>query len=303
VSGAGVIAAPARLPGRAAPTAPASPRQAIARALAWVLAHPLLDRLVRGRVWVLVISFALIGIVAMQLWVLKLNSGIGRAIEHEALLQRENAALSIENSALASGFRAEARAAGAGMVPIPPGGATFLTSRGQRDVREAARVLKQPLQNVLASSLTSPASSTSETALANPTTVSTGQELPAATGSPAAPTAEGQTTTAAGEVTPATGQPEATTPAAGATTPAAGTEQATAAQGGTATAETATATGETAAATGDTGRTTGETGTATGATGTAGGGVPTVGEGLDTGGQATPGTAEPVREAAGGVPR
>jgi hypothetical protein len=305
--GAGVIAAPARLPGRAAPAAPAGLSRASGRAFGWVLAHPLLDRLLRGRLWIAVISFALIGIVAMQLWNLKLNSGIGRAIEHEALLQRENAALSIENSGLASGFKAEARAAGAGMVPIPPGDVTFLNSRGQRDVREAARVLRQPLQNT-ASSLAPPVTSASEAAPSTPTTA--GQELPAAQTSPETPAPGSQTSSTPAEA-PATGQTEATTAAAG-------TEQAATAQGGTPTSETGTAagetgtaegqtgaaTGQTGTATGETGTATGETGTATGQTGTATGGTSTSGQGLDIGGGVTPGTAEqPLREAAGGVPR
>ncbi len=59
--------------------------------------------LIRGRAWIGLVAFALIGIVTLQLGLLQLNSGIGRALEREARLQRENAALSIENSELASG--------------------------------------------------------------------------------------------------------------------------------------------------------------------------------------------------------
>ena len=60
-----------------------------------------LDRLIRGRVWIALIAFALIGIVTLQLLVLQLNAGIGRALARQAQLQRENAALSIESSELA----------------------------------------------------------------------------------------------------------------------------------------------------------------------------------------------------------
>ncbi len=52
-----------------------------------------LDRLIRGRIWIALIAFALIGIVTLQLLVLQLNAGIGRALVREAQLQRENAAL------------------------------------------------------------------------------------------------------------------------------------------------------------------------------------------------------------------
>ncbi|HEV2997531.1 MAG TPA: hypothetical protein VGX16_00365, partial [Solirubrobacteraceae bacterium] len=64
-----------------------------------------LDRLIRGRALIGLIAFALIGIVAMQLWVLKLNSGIGRALQHTAYLERSNAALEIADSRAAAGDR------------------------------------------------------------------------------------------------------------------------------------------------------------------------------------------------------
>ena len=57
----------------------------------------------------------------LQLGLLKLNGGIGRALEHEALLQRENAALSIENSEMAAGERVELSAARIGMEYVPAG--------------------------------------------------------------------------------------------------------------------------------------------------------------------------------------
>ena len=44
----------------------------------------LLDRLIRGRMWIGIVAFALIGIVTLQLGLLKLNSGIGRALERAA---------------------------------------------------------------------------------------------------------------------------------------------------------------------------------------------------------------------------
>src|ERR1019366_2204173 len=52
------------------------------------------DRRLRGRTWIALVAFALIGSVALQLGLLKLNAGIGRSLERSALLQRENATLS-----------------------------------------------------------------------------------------------------------------------------------------------------------------------------------------------------------------
>jgi cell division protein FtsL len=103
--------------------------------------HRLLDRLIRGRVWIGLVAFALIGIVTLQLGLLKLNGGIGRALEHEALLQRENAALSIENSELAAGTRVEQSAAKLGMAFVPAGALRFLGASGHGDAGKAAAAL------------------------------------------------------------------------------------------------------------------------------------------------------------------
>jgi hypothetical protein len=93
-----------------------------------------------------VVAFALIGIVAMQLWLLKLNGGIGRAIEHEGLLQRENAALSAENSSMSAGDLIEGQAVAGGMRIVSPGSLVFLRSRGSMDERLAAARLARPVQ-------------------------------------------------------------------------------------------------------------------------------------------------------------
>jgi len=108
--------------------------------------HRLLDRLIRGRVWIGLVAFALIGIVTLQLGLLKLNGGIGRALEHEALLQRENASLSIENSELAAGTRVESSAAKLGMAFIPVGALRFLSAGGHGDADKAAAALARAAQ-------------------------------------------------------------------------------------------------------------------------------------------------------------
>jgi len=82
----------------------------------------------------------------MQLWLLKLNGGIGRAIEHEGYLQRANATLSAENSAMSAGDLVERQAALAGMTIVAPGKLIFLHTRGSTDERLAAARLAQPVQ-------------------------------------------------------------------------------------------------------------------------------------------------------------
>jgi cell division protein FtsL len=107
--------------------------------------HRLLDRLIRGRAWIAIVVFALLGIVTLQLTLLKLNAGIGRSLERGALLQRENAALSIENSELAAGSRVEAAAEHLGMSLVPAGSLKFLGARPRTDPARAAAALSTPV--------------------------------------------------------------------------------------------------------------------------------------------------------------
>ena len=124
------IALPRRRPGpRAAPRAPLAPGRLLG-ALAALPDARLLDRLIRGRLWIGLVAFALIGIVAMQLMLLKLNTGIGHAIEHEQLLQRQNASLEIAVSGAAAPDRVELQAQRLGMSPAAPGAIQFLSGSG-----------------------------------------------------------------------------------------------------------------------------------------------------------------------------
>jgi len=102
--------------------------------------HRVLDRLIRSRVWIGIVAFALIGIVTLQLGLLRLNSGIGRALEREGALQRENAALSVENSELSLGSRVESQAEQLGMRLSSVAGLQFLSAR-KGDVSRAATAL------------------------------------------------------------------------------------------------------------------------------------------------------------------
>jgi len=160
-----------------------------------VATHRLLDRLIRGRVWIGVIAFALIGIVTMQLVLLKLNAGIGRSLVRETLLQRENATLSAENSEVAAGEQVEAQAEHAGMELIPEGALRFLTAHPASDVSKAAAALSAPIA----------ATSTGGEATASNTSTTAEATAPS--------------TASAGEVgTSDTSTGEASTPAAAATT-------------------------------------------------------------------------------------
>ena len=134
-------------------------------ALASLSRHRLLDRLIGGRAWIAFVAFALIGIVTMQLGLLKLNGGIGRALEHQALLQRQNAALSIEDSELSAGGSVRSRAARIGMELAPLRGLVFLAVRPGVDPTRAATEL---------ATFGQPAAGTSEAAGASAATASSG---------------------------------------------------------------------------------------------------------------------------------
>ncbi len=113
----------------------------LAPAVARIPDHRVLDRMVRGRLWIGAIAFALLGIVAMQLSLLKLNTGIGRALEHESLLRRQNATLRYDVSNLSAGDRVETQAVRMGMTMASPGAIHFLSAGGSDQARRAARSL------------------------------------------------------------------------------------------------------------------------------------------------------------------
>jgi hypothetical protein len=117
----------------------------LTEALSRLSEHRLLDRLIRGRTWIALVAFALIGIVTLQLGLLRLNAGIGHALQKEASLQRENAALSIENSELAAGDLVESSAARLGMEVVPAGALRFLTARSAADASRAVAALSAPV--------------------------------------------------------------------------------------------------------------------------------------------------------------
>ena len=100
-----------------------------------------LDRLIRGRTWVAVIAVALIGIVAMQVHMLGLNAGIGRAVEKATTLEQQNTALRLEVSRLGSGDRIAAEAQQLGLV-MPNAGEVRYTDVHATDATRATKTMK-----------------------------------------------------------------------------------------------------------------------------------------------------------------
>jgi cell division protein FtsL len=99
-----------------------------------------LDRLVRGRAWIGLVAVALMGIVFMQVSLLKLNAGISRAVTAADTFDRQNSSLREEISKLDSGERIQAVAAKLGMVTPAAGDVHYLDGRGADGARAAASI-------------------------------------------------------------------------------------------------------------------------------------------------------------------
>ncbi len=104
----------------------------------------LLERLVRGRFWIPIVAVALLGIVFMQISMLKLNAGIGRAVQASLTLERQNALLRAEVSRLDGGERIQGVASRLGMVLPPAGGHRYLTAGREGEAQRAAASVRPP---------------------------------------------------------------------------------------------------------------------------------------------------------------
>ncbi|HEV2777492.1 MAG TPA: hypothetical protein VGV90_18020 [Solirubrobacteraceae bacterium] len=183
-----------------------------------------MDRLVRSRAWVVIIGVGLIGIVAMQVSMLKLNAGIGRAVNTVATLERSNASLKAEVSRLSSGDRIQALAGQKGFVMPEPADVTYLRAGDKRaDGFRAARRMRAPDLSIAgpAGSVTAvpdaltatPGAATGTAGMTAGTTTAT--TAPTATATPAPSTST--PTAAPPAAAPATTAVTATQPTAGTT--------------------------------------------------------------------------------------
>jgi hypothetical protein len=226
-----------RISGPARPTRPvAVPRRRAARAadlalgaraLAWLRTlpdHRLLDRLIGGRVWIVLLGTLLVGIVTMQLALLRLNAGIGRAVERGSQLEQRNAALRLSISELSDTERIVGLATQMGYVMPPQGSPRFLTASAG-DAANALKTMRVPDPNLAAAAAIELAATTeaAATATTDPTAATTADPTaattePAATTTDSAATAVDPATTTADPATTAptsVAAPVAQTPVAG----------------------------------------------------------------------------------------
>jgi cell division protein FtsL len=177
----------------------------------------MVDRILRGRVWIWAIGILLGGIVAMQVSLLKLNSGISHSVEQAGTLERVNADLETEVARLSSGERIQQVAAEEGMVAPSAGDVGFLRARPQTDPRLAVERMQSPsddARRVMATGGQAPA------ALAPTTVTPVVPETPVVTPAPTVAVTPAPVVTATPEpvVTPVPTPPAATVAPTGATT-------------------------------------------------------------------------------------
>jgi hypothetical protein len=163
------VSGPARHP-RAVPP-PSRQSGPIAR----LLDAPFLDRLIRGRVWIALVAFALLGIVAMQVEILRLGSSIARSVNEIQHLTQVNEAAATAIAQAEPGRDVASEAASLGMVYPPAGNIAYLSyhaadaSTAADSITlpsaplftPAAAGLTAPIEPTVTSDATSAASSTS----------------------------------------------------------------------------------------------------------------------------------------------
>jgi cell division protein FtsL len=214
----------------AAPVAaPALPRRGTTGLFARVRAlpeHRVVDRLLRSRLWIWALGALLGGIVTMQVSLLKLNSGISRAVETTTTLERQNAELEMSIARLSSPQRIDEGAQALGMILPPAGEVDYLTA-GPQDAERAVRRMQPPSEAAAAllanggiepGALAAPAVTTTPSATTappvdpatDPAPAPTEQAAPVATSAPPAQ----ETTPPAQQTTPPT--TTQTSPAGGA---------------------------------------------------------------------------------------
>jgi hypothetical protein len=176
-----------------------------------------LDRLLRGRVWIGLLAVGLMGIVFIQVSMLRLNAGISRAITTAETLSHQNASLRADISKLDSGERIADSAGALGMVQPAAGSVNYLDAR-KGDARAAAQAIRPPRKDATGASASAAAAPTQATTTAQAAPATAQPQAQAATAPPAATTT--QTTPPAAAQAPATtaAAPPATTTTAPAQT-------------------------------------------------------------------------------------
>jgi voltage-gated potassium channel Kch len=226
------VSGPSRHP-RAVPLAPSSRRHLLAR----LLDAPLLDRLIRGRTWIAFVAFALLGIVAMQVAILRLGASIGRSVSQIEQLTQQNETTATSIAALEPRQNSAAEAAALDMVYPPDNNIVYLGYNAQDATLAAASISAPtvPLAPPASAGVSASTTPSSSANTAGSTTLTSTQTTPAqSTTTSAAATGTTGSTSATTTNTPGSTSDSTTTTT---TTPASSTGAPTSTPGGAVSAE------------------------------------------------------------------
>lgn len=151
-------------------------------------AGQVLDRLLRGRAWVMLVGGLLAGIVFLNVTVLELNRGIAQSAQRAATLEQQNSVLRSRLAGVESAESIQRAAEALGYVLPQPGDITYLHPNPSRDARAAAqRIAPSSPSSALAgqTGTGTPSGSASSSTATGPSGVAgTGTGTVAATGTP-----------------------------------------------------------------------------------------------------------------------
>jgi hypothetical protein len=105
--------------------------------------HSLLDRLIRGRLWIPLLGILLIGIVASQVEILKLNASVGHGVVRAAQLQSQDERLADAVSQMSDVQRIEVKAASMGLS-MPAAYTPEFLAAGRGELRRALANIHKP---------------------------------------------------------------------------------------------------------------------------------------------------------------
>lgn len=151
-SGAGVLSLPARSLRSAVRTLPQT--------------GSLSDRLLRSRAWIGVVAALLIGLVFLQVSLLKINAGIGQSVQQASTLESENNVLKAQNNALSEEGRVATEAGKLGLQMPTADAVRYLKARAAGGVGGAAgAVLSADAADAAAADTSGDAGATDPTAV------------------------------------------------------------------------------------------------------------------------------------------
>jgi len=99
------------------------------------------DRLVSSRAWILLVAVLLVGLVAIQVFSLKLNASISKSVEMSAALEQSNAELEAEISRRLDPSAIRSAAEAAGLVAVDPNAVNYVTPNGDGSAQRALATL------------------------------------------------------------------------------------------------------------------------------------------------------------------